>query len=57
MSDRIGRKPVLLVGTAGSFLSMMLFGITKTFWGLVIRYDLNLLNVIPDLDLDFIVGA
>ena len=37
-SDRIGRKPVLLIGLAGTFLSMQLFGLSRTFWALVIRY-------------------
>ncbi|OAX35437.1 MFS general substrate transporter [Rhizopogon vinicolor AM-OR11-026] len=35
-SDRIGRKPVLLVGIFGLSLSMFCFGLSKTFWGLVL---------------------
>ncbi|KAE9402515.1 MFS general substrate transporter [Gymnopus androsaceus JB14] len=35
-SDYMGRKPVLLIGLAGSMISMMLFGLSKTFWALVI---------------------
>ncbi len=38
LSDHIGRKPVLLVGVAGLFVSMISFGLSKTFWGLVVRY-------------------
>jgi MFS family permease len=36
LSDRIGRKPVLLVGLSGSCISMLWFGLSRTFWGLVI---------------------
>ena len=38
MSDRIGRKPVILIGLLGSALSMYCFGLSKTFWGLILRY-------------------
>lgn len=38
ISDHIGRKPVLLIGTAGLCVSMICFGLSKTFWGLVVRY-------------------
>ncbi|EIW54332.1 MFS general substrate transporter [Trametes versicolor FP-101664 SS1] len=40
LSDHIGRKPVLLVGVAGLFLSMISFGLSKTFWGLVVSRSL-----------------
>ena len=30
-SDRIGRKPVLLFGMVGTVLSMLLFGLSRTF--------------------------
>ncbi|KAG2363254.1 MFS general substrate transporter [Suillus spraguei] len=36
LSDRIGRKPVLLVGLSGTCISMLCFGLSTTFWGLVI---------------------
>ncbi|KIK84750.1 hypothetical protein PAXRUDRAFT_152851 [Paxillus rubicundulus Ve08.2h10] len=36
VSDRIGRKPVLLLGTFGLCLSMFCFGLSRTFWGLVL---------------------
>ncbi|KAF8630250.1 hypothetical protein AX15_003027 [Amanita polypyramis BW_CC] len=36
LSDYVGRKPVLLVGLVGSALSMICFGISKTFATLVI---------------------
>ncbi|KAF9269399.1 member of major facilitator multidrug-resistance DHA1 sub-family [Marasmius fiardii PR-910] len=36
-SDRLGRKPVLLVGLFGISVSMFSFGLSKTFWGLVLR--------------------
>ncbi|KZT07602.1 MFS general substrate transporter [Laetiporus sulphureus 93-53] len=35
ISDYIGRKPVLLTGTAGLCISMMFFGLSRTFWQLV----------------------
>jgi multidrug resistance protein len=36
LSDRIGRRPVLLIGLAGSALSYLLFGLAGTFWLLLI---------------------
>ncbi|KAG1751151.1 major facilitator superfamily domain-containing protein [Suillus lakei] len=36
LSDRIGRKPVLLVGLSGACISMICFGLSTTFWSLVI---------------------
>ncbi|OAX37949.1 MFS general substrate transporter [Rhizopogon vinicolor AM-OR11-026] len=35
-SDNIGRKPVLAIGLLGSCVSMLCFGLSKTFWSLVI---------------------
>lgn len=44
-SDRLGRKPVLLVGLSGLCLSMILFGLSTTFWALVVsRCLVGLLN-------------
>ena len=37
ISDRIGRKPVLLTGVGGLGISMLCFGLSKTFTGLVVR--------------------
>lgn len=34
-SDHVGRKPVLLTGLFGLSLSMVAFGMSTTFWGLV----------------------
>ena len=31
-SDRIGRKPVLLLGCAGTMLSMLIVGFSTNFW-------------------------
>ena len=31
-SDRIGRKPVLLIGCAGTLLSMLMVGFASNFW-------------------------
>lgn len=36
LSDHIGRKPVILVGLSGSCISMLCFGLSTTFWGLVV---------------------
>jgi MFS family permease len=41
LSDRVGRKPVILTGLAGLSLSMYCFGLSKTFWGLVLSRSLN----------------
>ncbi|KAI5197795.1 MFS general substrate transporter [Aureobasidium subglaciale] len=32
LSDRIGRKPVLLLGSAGTMLSLLLVGVSTNFW-------------------------
>ena len=32
LSDRVGRKPVLLLGCVGTMVSMLLVGFAKTFW-------------------------
>jgi len=37
ISDRVGRKPVILTGLAGLAISMYCFGLSRTFWGLVVR--------------------
>ncbi|KAI0327954.1 MFS general substrate transporter [Cubamyces sp. BRFM 1775] len=45
LSDHIGRKPVLLVGVGGLCISMLCFGLSKTFLGLVVSRSLvGLLN-------------
>ncbi|KAG2034001.1 major facilitator superfamily domain-containing protein [Suillus americanus] len=36
LSDRIGRKPVLAIGLSGACISMLCFGLSRTFWSLVI---------------------
>ncbi|KAJ7760686.1 major facilitator superfamily domain-containing protein [Mycena maculata] len=44
-SDRIGRKPVLLIGLFGVGSSILCFGLSRTFWGLVVSRCLcGLLN-------------
>ncbi|KAH8109157.1 MFS general substrate transporter [Phellopilus nigrolimitatus] len=40
-SDRIGRKPVILIGLLCLSLSMYCFGLSRTFWGLVLSRSLN----------------
>ncbi|KAI0351304.1 MFS general substrate transporter [Trametes cingulata] len=45
LSDHIGRKPVLLIGVAGLCVSMICFGLSRTFLSLVISRSLvGLLN-------------
>ncbi|KAF8896546.1 major facilitator superfamily multidrug-resistance, DHA1 sub-family [Infundibulicybe gibba] len=41
ISDSVGRKPVILTGLFGLSLSMYCFGLSKTFWGLVLSRCLN----------------
>src|SRR5512140_2759850 len=36
LSDRIGRKPVILIGVLGYAISMFIFGISTQFWMLFI---------------------
>ncbi|KAH7926034.1 MFS general substrate transporter [Leucogyrophana mollusca] len=36
LSDRIGRKPVILIGLFGLCVSMLAFGLSRTFWTLVL---------------------
>ncbi|ORY27177.1 major facilitator superfamily domain-containing protein [Naematelia encephala] len=35
LSDRIGRKPVILMGLCGVAISSSLFGLTQTFWTMI----------------------
>lgn len=35
LSDRIGRKPILLLGLAVEVISMICFGLSRSFWGLI----------------------
>ncbi|KAF8813393.1 major facilitator superfamily transporter [Phlegmacium glaucopus] len=45
LSDYIGRKPVLLIGLLGTTLSMLAFGLSRTFWTLILSRCLTgLLN-------------
>lgn len=32
MSDRVGRKPIILIGLAGTAVSGLIFGFAKNFW-------------------------
>lgn len=45
ISDRFGRKPVLIVGLVGNFLTMFLFGLSNSYaMALTIRFASGLLN-------------
>jgi MFS family permease len=41
LSDKIGRKPVLLIGLFGGALSMICFGLSKTFGMLLLSRGLE----------------
>ncbi|KAF8630252.1 hypothetical protein AX15_003029 [Amanita polypyramis BW_CC] len=41
VSDLVGRKPVILTGLFGLSISMYCFGLSTTFWGLVLSRSLN----------------
>ncbi|KAJ7698329.1 major facilitator superfamily domain-containing protein [Mycena rosella] len=44
-SDRFGRKAILLIGLSGTALSMLCFGLSRTFWRLVVsRCLMGVLN-------------
>ncbi|KAJ7220196.1 major facilitator superfamily domain-containing protein [Mycena pura] len=44
-SDRIGRKPILMIGLFGTAASILCFGLSRTFWALVLSRCLcGLLN-------------
>ena len=45
LSDRLGRKPVLLMGMFGSVASILCLGLSRTFLGLVARYAVR--SVLP----------
>ena len=45
ISDRVGRRPVILIGMAGNAITCILFGASKTFWfALTMRSACGLLN-------------
>ncbi|KAH6909202.1 major facilitator superfamily domain-containing protein [Coprinopsis sp. MPI-PUGE-AT-0042] len=45
LSDRFGRKPVLLFGLLGSMISILCFGLSRTYWALILSRCLTgLLN-------------
>lgn len=46
LSDRIGRRPVILQGLFGTITSILLFGLSKSFvWALVSRSLCGLLVI------------
>ena len=38
LSDHIGRKPILLSCLAGTIVSILLFGLSRSFWTILFRY-------------------
>lgn len=44
-SDRFGRKPILIIGLSGNIITMILFGVSKTYWfAIVTRFMSGALN-------------
>lgn len=41
LSDRIGRKPVILSGLTGASISISLFGLSTSFWGMIVVRSLS----------------
>ncbi|KIK52652.1 hypothetical protein GYMLUDRAFT_1028530 [Collybiopsis luxurians FD-317 M1] len=41
ISDKVGRRPVILTGLFGLSVSMYCFGLSRTFWGLVLSRCIN----------------
>ncbi|KAJ2622845.1 hypothetical protein GGI26_002952, partial [Coemansia sp. RSA 1358] len=41
LSDRIGRRPVLLIGLTGNLVSFLIFGLSKSFWMALAARSLN----------------
>ncbi|KAJ4477906.1 major facilitator superfamily domain-containing protein [Lentinula edodes] len=41
LSDRVGRKPIILIGLLGLTLSTACFGVSSTFWGLILSRCLS----------------
>jgi MFS family permease len=41
LSDKIGRKPVLIIGCFGSAISAILFGMSQSFWMMVVTRSIN----------------
>jgi len=37
LSDHVGRKPVLLTCLVGTIVAILLFGLSHSFWALVLR--------------------
>jgi hypothetical protein len=51
-SDRVGRKPILLAGLVGICFSLTCAGLSKTFWGLLVRQVIDvsgLILILPPL--------
>ena len=45
LSDHIGRRPVILIGLSGNFVSYLIFGLSKNFYMALIARSINgLLN-------------
>ncbi|OJA19926.1 hypothetical protein AZE42_03758 [Rhizopogon vesiculosus] len=38
LSDLVGRRPILLIGLSGISISMYSFGLSRTFWSVILRY-------------------
>lgn len=38
ISDHLGRRPIIMTGLLANSVSMYCFGLSRTFWGLVVRF-------------------
>jgi MFS family permease len=45
LSDKVGRKPVLLCGLLGTSVSSLLFGLSRSVWALVLRCVVQVLRI------------
>jgi MFS family permease len=39
LSDRIGRRPILLFNLLGTIVLSIFFGLTRSLWALVLTFD------------------
>jgi MFS family permease len=57
LSDHIGRKPVLLLGLLGTVMSTILFGLSRSFWALILRFAAFLSTSLVDFLISIAVAA
>jgi MFS family permease len=40
LSDHVGRRPILLFSLLGTVVSTILFGLSRSLWALILRFEL-----------------